>query len=919
MANKRFEPVSYRPFRTEPLLAEGLLAVAREGGDLERQVAAAMFRIADEAGAVADRQAERAGRTAGEQAALAGAPSATVAGDVGGNVALSGDYRQMAAAILRKEEGFRETPYWDVTAFRTGYGSDTITTADGKVVKVAKGMKVSRADAERDLARRIPEFEKTIVGQVGGENWARLPAQAKAALLSVGYNYGSLPGAVARAAKGGDTEALAGAVGALSANRNRRGREAAIIRSGPLPAGGNAVAGAPSVTVSGGGFRPTGRDTIYGRAFDEAGTKTYLSMLETEMRSTASQVYDRYRDDPVTLEKALGALKTELGRDHVFPEIMADYEVGFGRLAESYLGQARENFARKLREQDTAAYVERGAALATDVQKRLSQMDPADPGAADAIASAQAAWDRHFDDAADRGLLGADDAARLKIEKRRETALGWYGRQAEAKDADGVAAMRKEMKADFDAGRLEALDGEGWATLDAGLEKLETQKRAEAARLEKGFVERGNAFAARIAAGFEVDQGELAKMMLESGATKAGKELMRETFAKISAGRAIRDMTLKQARDHVAGLRRQYGKTPTPGELRTLAFAEGMLADKQQKIATDPVAYAEQLGIVPETPMLYEAADAGGIADTLTARIATAEEAASRLGTTPRYLKAGEAKALAGLVRADPEKGVGVAAAIVAGAGDRAAAVLAEFGQDAPMIAESGAIVAFGGSARAAEDVILGYGRADGKALKGLKPEAAKASFSGVAGDALALAPKDASRIERAAASIARKRIADEGIDPTSEEAKAIHAQAVHEAAGAVFDRGVQYGGFAAIDRPGWFAGSAQVLVPSAIRADAFADLVAALTDEDLAGLSVPPLAGVADFGLFGTSTVKRSLAGTLREAVPVAVAGGYAFAMGDPAGDDPQFVQGADGKVFVLDLLSMRDRLAPRVPGAFR
>ncbi|KAB2840361.1 HU family DNA-binding protein, partial [bacterium] len=31
---------------------------------------------------------------------------------------------------------------------------------------------------------------------------------------------------------------------------------------------------APKITVSGGGFRPTGRDTVYGRAFDAAGTKT---------------------------------------------------------------------------------------------------------------------------------------------------------------------------------------------------------------------------------------------------------------------------------------------------------------------------------------------------------------------------------------------------------------------------------------------------------------------------------------------------------------------------------------------------------------------------------------------------------------------------------------------------------------------
>ena len=32
-----------------------------------------------------------------------------------------------AEQIIAQFEGFRETPYWDVNAYRTGYGSDTIT------------------------------------------------------------------------------------------------------------------------------------------------------------------------------------------------------------------------------------------------------------------------------------------------------------------------------------------------------------------------------------------------------------------------------------------------------------------------------------------------------------------------------------------------------------------------------------------------------------------------------------------------------------------------------------------------------------------------------------------------------------------------------------------------------------------------
>lgn len=140
------------------------------------------------------------------------------------------DAHSSAAALLRKFEGFRETPYWDVNADRVGYGSDTITRADGSVERVTKETRVSRADAERDLARRIGESESTAVGQVGVDAWSALPAPARAALISVAYNYGSLPKSVVNAVKGGDVEAIASAVGGLSANKTRRAQEAAVIR-----------------------------------------------------------------------------------------------------------------------------------------------------------------------------------------------------------------------------------------------------------------------------------------------------------------------------------------------------------------------------------------------------------------------------------------------------------------------------------------------------------------------------------------------------------------------------------------------------------------------------------------------------------------------------------------------------------------
>lgn len=148
-----------------------------------------------------------------------------------------------AAGLIRGFEGFRTNAYADTRsstgefdAYRTGYGSDTITKADGTVEKVTASSTVTRADAERDLARRVKEFGATAAGQIGADQWAALPASARAGLTSVAYNYGSLPASVVNAAKSGNVGAIAAAVERLDANPERRKREAAVIRGGAEPA-----------------------------------------------------------------------------------------------------------------------------------------------------------------------------------------------------------------------------------------------------------------------------------------------------------------------------------------------------------------------------------------------------------------------------------------------------------------------------------------------------------------------------------------------------------------------------------------------------------------------------------------------------------------------------------------------------------
>lgn len=134
--------------------------------------------------------------------------------------------------LIRQFESFRETPYWDVNALRTGYGSDTVTMPDGTVVAVTDSTRVTREDADRDLKRRVEtEFMPRARAAIGDAAWSAMTPQQQAALTSIAYNYGELPGSVVQAAATGDPLAVAEAIRGLGShnggvNQGRRNREA---------------------------------------------------------------------------------------------------------------------------------------------------------------------------------------------------------------------------------------------------------------------------------------------------------------------------------------------------------------------------------------------------------------------------------------------------------------------------------------------------------------------------------------------------------------------------------------------------------------------------------------------------------------------------------------------------------------------
>lgn len=202
-----------------------------------------------------------------------------------------------AANLIKRFEGWSDKAYSDKRtstgqhdAWRIGYGTDTITKSDGTVVRVNKGDKISREDAERDLRRRIPEFQGVIAKQVGKDTWNGLPGNVQAALTSVAYNYGSLPNSVVTAVASGDVNKIAGAVENLSANKERRAEEAAIIRGEATP---------PS---------PLDEDA----RFANVPYETRVSLREDAMRDAAAEATEEAKQRKAMYESNLNKLLTDI-------------------------------------------------------------------------------------------------------------------------------------------------------------------------------------------------------------------------------------------------------------------------------------------------------------------------------------------------------------------------------------------------------------------------------------------------------------------------------------------------------------------------------------------------------------------------------------------------------------------------------
>jgi GH24 family phage-related lysozyme (muramidase) len=167
-------------------------------------------------------------------------PAAIFSGDLVADADFNSSVTAQATRLLSRLEGYNPMAKWDVNNWRIGIGSSTITTPEGEVIQLGNDRSnrpmyiVTQEDAARDLARRLEKefIPKTIsaIGSIAN----RLPKGVIAALVSVTYNYGSLPASIRTACRTGDIQKIADAIRAREVdnsgiNKKRRNKEANYV------------------------------------------------------------------------------------------------------------------------------------------------------------------------------------------------------------------------------------------------------------------------------------------------------------------------------------------------------------------------------------------------------------------------------------------------------------------------------------------------------------------------------------------------------------------------------------------------------------------------------------------------------------------------------------------------------------------
>jgi hypothetical protein len=658
-------------------------------------------------------------------------------------------------------------------------------------------------------------------------------------------------------------------------------------------------------------FRPTKSMTIRGEAFDNAGLQVYETRTRQSMLADLDAVYDEHGNNPTALAAALSE-KRNAWLSQVDPSIRPDLELSFDGAALTLNRQAaRAHIARIAAEQKGAMTLELG-----ETMKRASQQAYAlglDAEADKAVAGTLETLRRTLSrtDTTGKLLVEPTAAAKILMDAKTEIATARIkGAFSRLPGLPAKAEMINKLRADFTDGKGVAAeyDAAGFETVISSLEADYRSARAAEAVGVRALKEDITAAVGVLEKGFDPGEdaiaglkGRLAGVAGAEGGAELAQDLA-QAESLLAFQKGARTSTPAELEAWAAAERKALeGGDADAFRVQRLSTGEKLLKTMNAELKQDPLGWADRVGLVKVAPLDFSSADAAGA--TMKARLAQAEEIAAVYGQKPVYLRPDEKRALSVAAAQGGEQMLAITSAIAAAAGDRTPKVIAEIADQAPVVAFIAGHVALAGPTAAARDAADGIALAKTEGFKSLAPskENARLALDPVIGRALSELPQAETAAIAAANAIYEVRARRQGVIDFDAE---LWSAGLNEVLGQRKIDGTTWGGIV-YQTDAWFGGDSNAIVlPPAVRADGLEDLLGAITTEDL----VASRPRYADGSTAPVSEVRRA---KLKNAGD----GRYWLALGDPEGEDPQWLLDTDGRKWVLDLNAMLPELGRRRP----
>lgn len=961
MVNLRRQPVSYRQFQGQAILADGLLAVSRPGGEVEQALANALFGASRVFGERAEQVAGKRGRDAAAEAALGlegqrvkvtggqvsgGQVSGVNAGDVQPGLSAPSPSRAPlpkqgkvspvvnliataaarhgvpAQALIRVAEiesrmnpgaknptssagGLFQQTDGNAAQYGVANRFDAAQSADG----AARFMRDNTRYLRRVLGRDPTVGELYLAHQQGPAGAARLLSNPDA-LAS------NLVGRDAVRLNGGDPDTTTAAAFASkwvskAGSQPVTGDLTPVVARVPLDGSVDpsrfTVTRTPVEIEVTGGEPPvlTGRDTIFGRAYDEVLTRHYQAQLDDAMLSGTAAVYEKLKDDPEALAVALSDLKAKQLNEHVPPEVRLDYEQAFSRQEQGYLRRAQAARETRIEQDQLAGWQLKDAEIREGLSRAEAGLDLSDEASLERIAGEGRRLKDHLSEGVARGWVSLPRAREMAENVDADVAAAFYLKQAEGLRPGEVEDLRDQLRRDYAAGKLQGINAAGWRKLETGLNQREAKAHSDFAS-EREALERKLAddLASIGLAGKElaIDPAQVEELLGPKRLAdwKASREVAKRAH---SATSGMERLTPQQLASRVDAQKPEPGEEGFAVKQAAYEAAAKRATDLMTQRRDDPASAVDTA--FPEVRQAAEAFDPAK-PETLTQLVAARNGAQAAIGiphAERRYLTKNEAKAIGAVMDQSPEAAMTWAQVLMRSAPQEAENILGQIADDAPGLAVAADLILRGGTPDA-----LAYlaqqrqiERQQGYKEPKRDPDKERERIAEVYGGAFATLPGRLASVQANASRIFFAMARERGIAPdlASEDGKALYDTALQVAAGASYRGGQQYGGITEVN-------GARTLVPVNMPASDLEAIIKGIADRDLSAL--PPIR---------SANAVPVRAADLQGARLVAVRDGiYRVAIGDPATGDPRFVMSGDD-FWLLDARQLREiQLRRPVPG---